>query len=328
MKLQNGYKVIYEKAADGKRTFYASKSNVYPNEDDLVIASFNDADYAGKMIYEHEGKFYVTTGAIPTYNENGVPADEVVEGFDKVFNNAPAVEDLPAGAVTATFTARVNDTNYKTLAEAITAAENNQTVELLDNCSGCGVVIDKSVIIDFGGYTYTFTEPAVGSRGTETNGFQLLKGNNVVLRNGALQIADEYKDKFYILVQNYSNLTIEDMTLDGTNLDRWSDTDGDSYVLSNNSGTVDVIGETNIIANEDGDKAFAFDVCKYRNYTAPTVNVATTGKITGKIEVTESIAENLNISSGIYTTEIQDAWCADGYVPVVNNDGTYTVKAK
>lgn len=100
MNLQNGYKVIYEKAADGKRTFYASNSTVYPNETDVVIASFNDADYRGKVIYEHKGKFYISTGAVPTYNENGEPADTVIEGFDKVFveDKEPA-EDFLTGVV-------------------------------------------------------------------------------------------------------------------------------------------------------------------------------------------------------------------------------------
>jgi hypothetical protein len=96
MNLQNGYKVIYEKAADGKRTFYASKSTIYPNENDLVIASFNDADYRGKVIYEHKGKFYVSTGTVPTYNENGEPADTVIEGFDEVFVKANGAANNPS----------------------------------------------------------------------------------------------------------------------------------------------------------------------------------------------------------------------------------------
>ena len=98
MNLQNGYKVIYEKAADGKRTFYASKSTAYPNEDDLVIASFNDADYRGKVIYEYKGKFYVSTGALPAYDENGEPTDTVIEGFDKVFKRTAAT-DVTTGVV-------------------------------------------------------------------------------------------------------------------------------------------------------------------------------------------------------------------------------------
>ena len=98
MNLQNGYKVIYEVAADGKRTFYATKSNVYPNTEDTVLASFNDADYVGKVIYEYKGAFYVSTGSVPAYDENGVPTDTKIAGFDKVFvadESVPA--NVPAG---------------------------------------------------------------------------------------------------------------------------------------------------------------------------------------------------------------------------------------
>ena len=98
MNLQNGYKVIYEKASEGKRTFYASKSNAYPAADDVEIASFNDADYAGKVIYEYKGNFYVSAGSVPTYDENGVPTDTKIEGFDQVFKKADAVQ-TPTGTV-------------------------------------------------------------------------------------------------------------------------------------------------------------------------------------------------------------------------------------
>jgi hypothetical protein len=100
MNLQNGYKVIYEKAADGKRTFYASKSAAYPNADDVVLAYFNDADYRGKVIYEHKGKFYVSTGAVPVYNENGEPVDTVIEGFDQVFKLTTTTDSLMGGVET------------------------------------------------------------------------------------------------------------------------------------------------------------------------------------------------------------------------------------
>ena len=98
MELKNGYKVIYEKAADGKRTFYASKSNAYPAAEDVVLASFNDADYKGKVIYEYKGDFYVSTGSVPAYDEDGVPTDTKIEGFDKVFVEDVAVEDIPSNA--------------------------------------------------------------------------------------------------------------------------------------------------------------------------------------------------------------------------------------
>lgn len=100
MNLQNGYKVIYEKAADGKRTFYASKSTIYPNENDIVLATFNDADFLGKVIYEYKGKFYVSIGAVPAYDENGEPTDTVIGGFDEVLvENKVSVEDFITGVV-------------------------------------------------------------------------------------------------------------------------------------------------------------------------------------------------------------------------------------
>ena len=92
MELQNGYKVIYEKAADGKRTFYASKSNAYPAAEDIELASFDDADFEGKVIYEHKGKFYVSVGNLPAYDENGMPTDTLIEGFDEVFKKTTAAD--------------------------------------------------------------------------------------------------------------------------------------------------------------------------------------------------------------------------------------------
>lgn len=91
MDLKNGYKVIYEIAADSKRTFYASKldSEKVPGgvdpEHDTVLAYFDDADFAGKTIYEYKGKFYKSTGSIPAYDENGIPTDEEITGFEEVF---------------------------------------------------------------------------------------------------------------------------------------------------------------------------------------------------------------------------------------------------
>lgn len=91
MKLENGYKVIYEVAADGRRTFYASKSTSYPNKDvegkivDLKVAEFVDADYADKVVYEYKGSFYVSKGKTPAYDKNGIPTDTRLEAFDQVF---------------------------------------------------------------------------------------------------------------------------------------------------------------------------------------------------------------------------------------------------
>jgi len=87
MKLENGYKVIYEKAVDGARTFYASKTGVCNPDVDDVIANFVDNDYKGRLVYEQAGKFYVTAvgSKVPAFDANGNSTDECLDAFNKVF---------------------------------------------------------------------------------------------------------------------------------------------------------------------------------------------------------------------------------------------------
>ena len=190
------------------------------------------------------------------------------------------------------YVAIIGETGYNTLAEAVEAATGGQTITLLRDTEGAGVVIDKNVTIDFGGHTYTFTSPAVGSEGTQTQGFQILKGKTVTLMHGTLNVAETAGDDFAMLIQNYANLTISNMTLDGDHLDR----NNYSYVLSVNCGDVFIIGSTSILANEvEGENHFAFDSYDYSagGYTElPTVTVNTTGEIKGIVEVSATL--NLN----------------------------------
>jgi hypothetical protein len=80
MNLQNGYKVIYEKAANGKRTFYATKNVVCdPTVDDKIIEA-TIGEY--KLIYEKAGQFYGSTTGIPA------EGDHCFTEFDKVFKAA------------------------------------------------------------------------------------------------------------------------------------------------------------------------------------------------------------------------------------------------
>lgn len=86
MKLENGYKLIYEVVDNGVREFRASKTGV-PTDDDFVITS--NTIGANKLIYQYEGKFYGTgDNFVPTYNEDGTPADDALitdEAFAEVF---------------------------------------------------------------------------------------------------------------------------------------------------------------------------------------------------------------------------------------------------
>ena len=86
MKLENGYKLIYEVIENGTRSFKASKTGV-PAENDYVLMTCEIG--ANKLVYENNGKFY-GTGAkfVPTYNEDGTSADTQLitdEAYAEVF---------------------------------------------------------------------------------------------------------------------------------------------------------------------------------------------------------------------------------------------------
>ena len=86
MNLQNGYKVIYEKAADGKRTFYASKTGVFADAEKILEATIGEY----KLIYEKNGQFYGSTSGIPA------EGDYCFTEFDKVFKKATEEPVAPA----------------------------------------------------------------------------------------------------------------------------------------------------------------------------------------------------------------------------------------
>lgn len=189
--------------------------------------------------------------------------------------------------------AKIGTVLYLTLNDAVKASKTGETVELMANLSGAGIGLwasdQKSITIDLGGYTYTCTSPAVGSAGTVTQGFHIEPGNALVVTNGTITSSGA---EVKMLFQNYVDLTLTGVTLDGSNLP------GDKrYVLSNNSGAV-VLKDCTIIAKE-GD--FAFDTCKYASYAVPTVEVMGTTVITGNVELTGG---NLTLTSGTLVGEL------------------------
>lgn len=244
----------------------------------------------------------------------------------------------------------IGDTKYESLQEAVNAAgANAATITLLAEAAvdavitGNGVKVEagQNITFDLNGLTYNVSGETVGSSTTETQGFQLLQGSNITFKNGTLKATSPTAQ---MLIQNYSNLTLEDVTLDGTGLSGWA------YALSNNSGTVNLTGSTSIIAKEGGR---AFDTCQFGSYAIPTVNINTTGTITGPVEatggklniengkfdvtwVTDShyAAGDIQITGGVFTEKPAEEYCAEGYVPTFNTDPEtkanypYAVKSK
>ena len=207
--------------------------------------------------------------------------------------------------------------SYDTLQEAVNAVKTGEeiatTITLTDNASGNGVVVQsgKKIIFDLKTFTYTVDGETVGSTGTETNGFQLLKDSEVVFTNGSIN-----SGKAKILIQNYSNLTLDKVTLAGGNATQ--------YTLSNNNGKTVIKKGTSILAGAASPQA-AFDVCGFSNYPGCEVTVAEdAGKIQGNIELSSDSAKHdlkLNIKGGDLTEAKMVAGSGAEQVKVVKADG-------
>ena len=152
---------------------------------------------------------------------------------------------------------------YGTLTDAITNAGENAVITLLDNLFEKGIFLGagtKQFTVDFAGHTFTATS-LVGSTGTESQAFHLEKGNTVVLKNGAITVAEDQRANAAMLIQNYCNLTLDNMTLDGRGV--LQNPNKPLYALSNNCGEIILKSGTTISADE-GD--FAFVVCWATSY--------------------------------------------------------------
>ena len=237
-------------------------------------------------------------------------------------------------------------TVYATLADAIKAAQNSDTVTLLKdvpNATGITVSSGKNFTIDFGGHTYTLSGPGAGSTGTETNGFQLLKDSTITFKNGTIRIA-ENANTIKRIIQNYADLTLEDMHIYAEN-----QVGGEDYALSFNNGTILFKGNTSVFTTQEN--AIAFDVCKYASYPAVQVTFDEdySGTIDGIILYDSSDADthsliiegnngtfggiqksttsaptpNITVHGGKFFSSVAQ-YVADALNYEANNNGTYT----
>ena len=125
------------------------------------------------------------------------------------------------------FDAKIGDTYYLILDEAIAEAASGETVILLRDTSGKGIgskdqgTYDQSrgsLIIDFNDHTYTMTDPAVGSTGTETQAMHWGTSlGSVTMKNGKFKVAED-AEGVKMAMQNYIKFTAESMIFDFNNI--------------------------------------------------------------------------------------------------------------
>ncbi len=220
--------------------------------------------------------------------------------------------------------ATIDNMGYSTLEAAISAVKSDETITLqCDVTDGSGIIVnsEKKFTLDFNGHSYAVTNNLAGSTNTKSQAFQLLKDSTIVMKNGAI-IGNNKGVK--MLIQNYCDLTLENMRLDAT-----EGTNSVLYALSSNNGKVNIIGSTSIIAK---DGRFAFDACWAPNKGYPDgtqLNINTTGKIIGTVQYdlwganASPIKTKLTIDSGTFigTIDVENVFKYDDVKELIAING-------
>lgn len=257
--------------------------------------------------------------------------------------------------------ASVGDSKYKFLTEAIDAAQDGQTVTLLADATK-DVVISKSITLDLGGKTLTNTNAGNATISVQS-GTVTVKNGNVKGGTGYYNI-EAKKDANLTLtdvtatagntgssmIDNWGTLTITSGTYTGglnvvkseedSKLTITGGTFELSYATNGYTGVIFAYGDTTISGGE-----FIQSLTTTGRWNHPTVVL--TGVVEGHTAITrvtgghfvnkmsgESIfrgvgkatSDNFKVSGGTFNKSIPDAYCADGFIPTKNADGTYGVK--
>ena len=280
---------------------------------------------------------------------------------DDAYDDAPDTAVVQSTAAATTDAAKVGETGYTTLADAITAAKDGDTVTLLADRTE-DVTITTSITLDLGGKTLTNT-----NAGNAT--LTVAAGATATVMNGRIDGGTGYYN-----IQNKGTATFEDVTATAGNTDSsMIDNYGD---LTINSG--DYSGGLDTIKNEPNAKltitggTFTLENGNSEGFTGVVFNYGTlsisdgefiqsdTNAPYGQAQVIHTDKSGSNIPSTIITggsftnkctrksawtvrqtnaadgcTEVKggkfnkkvsDDYCADGFIPTKNADGTYGVK--
>lgn len=283
---------------------------------------------------------------------------------DVVTLDAPSGYKWVDGTLTKiTYVAEVNGKKYDSLQAAIAAANDNDTVTLLADTTE-DVTINKNITLDLGSKTLTNTNAGkatisvTGGTVTVKNGnvvggtsyynIEVTKGSNANLTlEGVTATAGNTGSS---MIDNYGTLTITSgeysgglnvvKSEEGSTLTITGGTFTLEYATNGYTGVVFAYGDTTISGGE-----FIQNLTTTGQWNHPTVIL--TGVVEGYTAITrvtgghfvnkmsrESIfrgvgkgtSDNFEVSGGTFNKSISEDFCADGFIPTKNADGTYGVK--
>ncbi len=263
------------------------------------------------------------------------------------------------------YVAEIGSQGYESLTEAVAAAEDGQTVTLLADAAE-DVVISKSITLDLGGKTLTNTNAGkatisvTGGTVTVKNG-NVMGGtgyyNIEVTKEGSnanLTLTDVTAtagNTGSSMIDNYGTLTITSGTYTG-GLDTVKNEPsakltitGGTFTLTKGTskgftGVVFNYGELTISGGEfiQSDKSAPYGQAQVI-HTDKSGSAAPSTVITGgtfknlctkstawTVRATNAAAGATKVSGGAFNKSISEAYCAEGFIPTKNSDGTYGVK--
>ena len=310
----------------------------------------NTIDGNGYLIYDD------TKNAIDlTYTDNTVAS--TVDTTKGVYGgNTYALTDGVDVVINGVKAAQIGDVKYETLKDAINAAKDGDIVTLLANVNE-DVTINKNITLDLGGKTLTNTNSgkatvtiAKGATATVQSGsisggtsYYNIQNNGIATFTGVTATAGNTGSS---MIDNWGTLTIESGDYEG-GLNVVKSEEGSTLTINGGkftrdwapkygvTGTILVYGTTTIKDGTFIDKS-----------TSNNARVVVTGVVEGYTSITyvkggsftrtgsgnifhglgKATSDNFEVSGGTFNKSISDGYCADGFIPTKNADGTYGVK--
>lgn len=341
-----GYKGLGQIAITGG-TFTAK-------DDNAAIKAYTwDSSTKQESAFDNSAKTVAVSGG--TFS-SAVSADLCAEGCTPIANT-DGTHGVASGV------AYVAGKGFDTLQAAIDAAQDGQTVTLLTDATE-DVAINKSVILDLHGKTLTNTNAGKATISVQ-GGTVTVKNGNVVGGTGYYNI-EVTKDSNANLtlvdvtatagntgssmLDNWGTLTIESGSYSGglnvvkSEEDSILNINGGkfelSYATNGWTGVVFAYGNTTITG---GEFIQSLTTTGRRNHP----QVIATGMVEGHTAITrvtgghfvnkmsgegifrgvgKGTSDNFEVSGGTFNKSISEGFCADGFIPTKNADGTYGVK--
>lgn len=343
---RTGYKGLIAIKVEGG-TFKANGTNAAVKAYDWDNTNKTESDFtqaakvsvSGGTFSSEVDKSLCAEGYIPTQNADGTYS--VKEGQ---------------------YVAEVNGAKYQTLTEAIAAAKDGQTVTLLADATE-DVVISKSITLDLGGKTLTNTNVGKATISVQSGTVTVKNGSvvggtsyyNIEAKKGSnanLTLTDVTAtagNNGSSMIDNWGTLTITSGTYTG-GLNVVKSEEGSKLTITGGTFTLDyapssgytavilVYGDTTISGGE-------FIQTATPKWGYP--QVVMTGVVEGYTAITrvtgghfvnkksgdnifhglgKATSDNFKVSGGTFNKSIPDGYCADGFIPTKNADGTYGVK--